>query len=127
VDVYLTNELPPKTLEGLKAFLLDPGKYVKTGRNGTSRDAINCLRDLDSHLKLWTLKSDTPYGSIPIHDSDPNPIPSTHEWVPYDNITAGITRAAVHTTPIAAKIANKRSNLTAPPPPKRRIINRVVM
>ena len=69
-------------LRAIGAFLRDPGGVVSSpgepvlgSRNGPN--IIHRLKDFDKHMRMWCLKSDTPYESIPIYDrediGDPDP------------------------------------------------------
>ncbi|KAF8903077.1 hypothetical protein CPB84DRAFT_1774726 [Gymnopilus junonius] len=89
VDVYMTNKLPRNALKGLMYFLFGPERATYPGANGTdeqileknaklSQNLIDRLKKFDDHMKIWLLKPDVPYGSIPFNDDDP----STDFWIP---------------------------------------------
>ncbi|KDR67512.1 hypothetical protein GALMADRAFT_231951 [Galerina marginata CBS 339.88] len=79
VDVYLTNPFPGKALHNFGYFLNSPEKLQYTDSNNVKVQALatnisdKTLKLLgganyDKYMRIWLLRSDTAYGSIPIYE-----------------------------------------------------------
>ncbi|KIL57320.1 hypothetical protein M378DRAFT_395549 [Amanita muscaria Koide BX008] len=117
VDVYLTNKFPTNTLQGFGSFLFNPDDTQYTslrdenqveyalppGQN--SRDIISRLdfNNFDTYMRIWLLKPDVPYGTIPIYDQDP----PTSQWMRYT--TNDFLASAAQTL-----VSKQTSSTTAP-------------
>lgn len=130
VDIYLTNELHPKALEVFGSFVKDPAeardtfdthileRQGKHGKNTTNPKVLEFLKEnkLETFVKLWLLKPNIAYGSIPIFD----PLPNNQDyWIPFhqDALFQKTTPQGVGTP--AANV-NAIANTLGSPPPKRK-------
>ena len=122
MDVYLTNQFPGNTLEKFAKFLTDPADLHYVDSNGENKytlasnntpDVIDQLgiNGFDMNMRIWLLKPDRAFGSIPIYEDDP----SQAEWICYskNDILNGIVT-------LTLKSARPGSSSTAGgTPPKR--------
>ncbi|KDR67523.1 hypothetical protein GALMADRAFT_231958 [Galerina marginata CBS 339.88] len=121
VDVYLTNPFPGKALHNFGLFLNDPEKLQYTDSNN---DVVQALAtnisdktlkllgaaNYDKYMRIWLLRSDAAYGSIPIYEER-----SSHAaWLPFALTDLQAAYAGLTGPPPAAGPAPKRARYGHP-------------
>jgi hypothetical protein len=129
VDVYLTNKFPGNTLEKFAKFLTDPFNFQYMNGVGNQEFALArniqhneitqlSIDNFDRSMRIWLLKPDRSFGSIPIYEDDPSPV----EWIKYS--VNDIRNGSTALKPLKSAKSGSLSIAGAPPPraapPKRK-------